>query len=153
MTTVGRPWVAGGTRLQRGGRRLAAVTGAVLALGLVAGCAGSPSPEAAYCATGDDLRTDVAALRDINIITEGTDSLGTALAAIRSDLDALKESGSTVAADEIAALDTAVVGLSASFETLGANISVAAARDVGTAVKGVVDSAGALLDKLNTTCP
>jgi hypothetical protein len=153
MIPAGRLPVTRGGWLPRGGRRLAAVAGAALTLGLVAGCAGAPSPEESYCGAGEDLRADVAALGDINIIAQGTDALDEALTEIRSDLDALKESGSTVAAEEIATLETAVADLGTSFETLGSSISVSAARDVGAAVKDVVDSAGALLDVLATTCP
>ncbi len=122
-------------------------------LGTLAACGDDePSPEEAFCAAGDSLRTDIAGLRDVDIVANGTSAFDEPFASIRADLEALKSSGSDVAADEIAALDTAVTQLGTSIDGLGANISVEAARAVGDSAKAAVTAADAVLEKLNTTC-
>ena len=62
-----------------------------------------PRPEA-----GDSLQTDINALADLDLISEGIDGLQQRFSTIKADLDQLRESGSDVASDEISALETAV---------------------------------------------
>jgi len=138
-------------------RRARSVVGVValvlMSLGFAAGCGSdSESSEEAFCEARDSLRANVEGIAEIDVIAGGTDAISERFAAIKSDLQQLKDSGSEVAADEIVALESSVDELGSALEALGADISVEGALAVRNAASSVVTAAGDVLDRLSTTC-
>ena len=134
-------------------RGLAVLAGALLTMGLVAGCGDDESPEEAFCSAGDSLESNIEGLGDIDLVSEGTNALDQQFSAIQSDLDELRDSGSDVAADEIAALETAVDALGDDLNALGDDISAESASAVGDSLNSVVTTAQAVVTRLQSTCP
>lgn len=146
---------SGSRRVGRRSLRLvASACTTVVLLGAFSACGSDDeaSREAAFCNAGDSLRTDIAAVGDIDILSEGTNGLNERFIAIETDLKELVDSGSDVAADEIEALDSAVSELGSALEALGDDVSVDGARAVGTALTNVTAAASATLDILSNTC-
>ena len=136
-------------------RPTALLAGAVMALTLLTACGSddaAATPEEAFCDAGDSLRTDVESLGDLDLVAEGTDGIQQQFDAISSDLEQLRDSGQDVASQEIDTLDSALTQLESTVETLGDAPSARAVADAASSVKGVVDSARAVLDKLDSTC-
>jgi len=140
-------------RVHRARRVVGVVTLAVMSLGFAAGCGSDSEPsEDAFCEAGDSLRTNVEGIAEIDVIAGGTDAISEVFAAIESDLQQLRDSGSDVAADEISALESAVDELDSAIGALGDGISVDAGLAVGNAASSVAAAAGDVLDRLSTTC-
>lgn len=140
--------------LRTGGLRYVVLSlAAVLVIGLAAGCGDDDtSPEAAFCEAGDNLRADIESIRDIDLLGDGLDAIEERFEAIKNDLAQLQSSGSDVADDEITALDEAVDAFRTALDAVGADLSVANARDVAVAGATVVPAANAVLEKLTSTC-
>ena len=140
--------------LPRRGRRWSGVAViAALSLAALSACGSdSESSEDAFCDAGDSLRTNVEGIADIDIVSGGTDAVTDQLAAIQADADALLDSGSEVAADEIAALETALDDVVAALGALGDDISIEAAQTIATSVGAVVIAAGAVYAPLEAAC-
>ena len=128
---------------------------ALLSVSFLAACGDDDdeSPEEAFCNAGDSLESDVQALADMDIVAEGTDALEEQLGAIQSDLDAMMESGSEVAGEQIADAETAVEDLESSLESLGDELTAENASDAIDAVSHIVTSAQAAFTELESTCP
>lgn len=126
---------------------------AVVSLGLVAGCGddGGGAGEA-FCEAGDRLRSDIADLAGLDVVTGGTEALGERFASIRSDVDDLRDAGSDVAVDELDALDTAIDELGAAVAALGDSPGVDAAQAVVAGVGDVLEAAAAVVDRLDSAC-
>ncbi|HUW01690.1 MAG TPA: hypothetical protein VMW08_05020 [Acidimicrobiales bacterium] len=136
-------------------RPVAVFAGALMTLGVLTACGSDDSgttPEDAFCEAGDSLKTDVGSLADLDLVADGTNGLEDQLTAIKSDIDDLRSSGQEVAAPEIDALDSALDELKSTAETLGDSPSVQAVADAATSVTGVVTSAQAVFDTLDSTC-
>ncbi|MCP3856475.1 MAG: hypothetical protein GY698_17315 [Actinomycetia bacterium] len=127
------------------------LVGGLLILGLLAGC-GSDDPEEAFCDAGDSLKANIEGLTDIDIISEGTNALEEQFSAISSDVDQLRDSGADLADQEITDLDTAVDQLGTRLDALSNEFTATDAQGVIEAGAAVVDTAGAVFDKLTTTC-
>ncbi len=131
--------------------RWVVITVAVLALGA---CGDSDeSAEDRYCAAGDDLRTAVDGLADVDVVQEGLDGVESAFDEVRSSLGELRDAGADVADDEIDALGSAVDELSSSLDGLGSEgITQETASSVVSAIDGVGQAAGAVFSALTDTC-
>jgi len=139
-------------RITASSRALAAAVAACLSLGIAACGSDEPSAQEAFCEAGDSLQTDINALADLDLISEGTAGLEERFTTITADLDQLRESGSDVASDEISALETAVDDFGAALDALGDDISVEGAKAAGTALTGIATAASGVFDKLSSTC-
>jgi len=128
--------------------------GAVLAVSFLAGCGDDDdeTPEAAFCTAGDSLETDVQALTDMDVVSEGTDALAEQFSAIESDLTAMKDSGSEVASEQISDLETAVDDLGTAIDGLGDEITAENATAALDAVSRIATSAQAVYTELDTAC-
>jgi hypothetical protein len=133
-------------------RALATAIAACLALGVAACGSDEPTAEEVFCEAGDSLQTDINALADLDLISEGTDGLKERFSIIESDLDQLRKSGSDVASEEISALETAVDDFGNAVNALGDDISVEGAQAAGTALTGITTAASGVFDKLSSTC-
>jgi hypothetical protein len=111
------------------------------------------SSEEAFCAAGDSLRSNVGDLANLDIIAGGTDALNETVDAIEADLVVLQESGSDVASDEIAALQSSFEELDSTVDAMVDGISVENATGIVAAVTNVGSTAAAVYEVLSTTCP
>ncbi len=111
-----------------------------------------PTAEEAFCQAGDDLRTNVTALADFDLISGGTDALEEQLTTIGDDIEALKSSGAEVASDQIDALETAYGELESAVEAAGDEITVDSATGVAAAVQQTATAAADFYTVVDTTC-
>ena len=125
--------------------------GVLACIGLLGAC-GSDDAEQSYCQAGDDLRSSISGLTDVNIVSDGTSALGEQVDSIESDINALRESGADAASDEIDALDDAVEQLDTVLGDLGSEVSADGAKAAIEAVGSVTGAAGDVIDKLSTAC-
>lgn len=100
-----------------------------------------------YCADADALRTSLEALGDVEVRRDGVDALESALADVRTDLDAAATSAAAELKpqlDEVRsavdAVRTSADGLTTDNLTQKAPDIVAALRDLGTATEGFATS-------------
>ena len=129
--------------------------GAMLSVSFLAACGDDDdaTPEEAFCDAGDSLETNVQALCDLDLVAEGTDALEEQRGAIEPDLTDMKETGSQVAGEQIADVETAVADLETSLNDLGGELSVDNAASAIDAVSRIVTSAQAVYTELDSTCP
>ncbi len=85
-------------------------------------------------------------------IAGGADAVTERFEAIESDLTLLKDSGSDVASDEIAALESAVSDLGSALAGLSGGVSVEDAEQLVSSITAVLTSADAVIGQLSTTC-
>jgi len=106
----------------------------------------------AVCASADTLRTSLSSLADVEVVQEGTDALRTTWTQVQDDWSQFADDARSqhsgqvddVQADAAAAGDAVDAALSdASAQTLAA---------AGTAITTFVQSAGALVDEVSSTC-
>jgi hypothetical protein len=124
----------------------------VACLGVLAlGACGSDEESAQdrYCQAGDDLRSSLASLVDIDLIASGTDGLNEAIEEVGDDVDAVRDNASDAAADDVAALEAAVDALEESISTLGGNLSTDNLTAVRNAIGEVSSSAQAVISTLS----
>jgi uncharacterized protein YoxC len=129
-------------------RRLAAV--ACLGM-LTLGACGSDEESAQdqYCQAGDDLKSSLASLVDLDVIASGTDGLNDAIEQVTDDVDALRDSASDAAADDVEALEASVDVLRDSVSTLGGELSRDNLSAVRDAIAEVRASAQAVISTLS----
>jgi hypothetical protein len=136
-------------------RSTALIAGVALSVAALAGCGSDDddvSPEEAFCAAGESLKSDVTGLANLDIIAGGTDALNESVDAIEADLNALQESGSEVASDEIEALEGSFDELDDAVDALSDDITVENSTAIAAAISNVGTSASAFYETLSTTC-
>ncbi|HUV19459.1 MAG TPA: hypothetical protein VMW33_13340 [Ilumatobacteraceae bacterium] len=129
-------------------RRLAAAA----CLGVLAlGACGSDEESAQdqYCQAGDDLKSSLASLVDLDLIASGTDGLNDAIEQVSDDVDALRDSASDAAADDVEALEASVDALKNSVSELGGELSRDNLSAVGDSIGEVSASAQAVISTLS----
>jgi hypothetical protein len=133
---------------------LAVIAAAVLSVSFLAACGDDDdvSPEEAFCNAGDDLRSDVDSLSELDLVAQGTDALEEQVTAISDDIDAMKAAGAEVAADEITALETAVDELDSALSAIDGEVTVDNAAGAVVAVSSVASAGQAVYTVLDTTC-
>ena len=139
-------------RWSRPNRVLIILVGGLLALAVAAGCGDESTAEEAYCEAGDNLQNSVDALRDLDVVAEGTGALDERIGNIKDDLETLKGRAGDVASDEIAALNTAIEDAQTARDELGDNLTAAGAQDVLASVSEVVDASRSVRDTLSAAC-
>jgi hypothetical protein len=150
-------------------RTLAAAACLVLGLG-AAGCTGEqdqpasePSPEQSatasnptgqpeVCSALDELRTSVGELTDVPVDRSGLTALSEQLTEIRSDLQAVRESGSGEYAPQVDALDGALDGLQTSLQDATADPSSESLARVLQEIGSVGAAMRELAAALGDTC-
>lgn len=134
-------------------RRWVGIAVVALSVATLSSCGSDgDSSEDAFCDAGDSLRANITGIADIDVLSGGLDAVTNQLAAIRSDVDQLRESGSDVAAEEISTLETAVDDLRSAVDDLGSDISVSGAQAVATSIASVVTAAGGVYEQLDAAC-
>jgi len=137
-----------------GRRSLAPLFIAALAFGGLAACGDSDdrSAQEKYCESGASLEASINSLISIDLVSEGTDGLESAVDAIEDDLKDLRNNAEDAAADEVEALEQAVDDLGSALSDLGGDISIENATGVATAVESVSSAAQAVYTTLSN-CP
>lgn len=143
-------------------RGLAVPLVATLALGL-AGCSdddssddGAASAEEQVCEDWAQVQSSVTALRDVDVVADGTDALRSAVDTVADTVDRLGDSAGDQVDDEVAALGTAVGDLGDELRGVaedplgeGAGSDMAA---IGEAVQQVTAAADDLGTELQPGC-
>jgi hypothetical protein len=114
--------------------------------------ASGPSADPALCASADDLRNSIAAIADVQVVTNGTSAVKEALQAVRTDVNEVaqhargqyRDQVDTVQAD-LAAVDTAV-------NTAQADSNATTLGAVATGISTLATDARALIDDVKSTC-
>ena len=96
------------------------------------------------CADREALRSSIDALRDVDLVAQGTDGVRAAVADVKDDLAALRESAGDELRPEVEAVQDALEDL----ETAAGDLGSGGARAAITAVGDVVSSSQTLLDSL-----
>jgi archaellum component FlaC len=138
---------------QRRGRRFIFAT--ALAAGLLLAACGSDDDQSAqekYCEAGQSLQSSTAALFDLDLIAQGTSGLEDAVNAVEKDVDALQDSATEAAADEVDALEQSVKDLDSALSDVSGDISADNVAALETAVQSVATAAQGLTSTL-TDCP
>ena len=134
---------------------------AVLPAVLLVGCSKSDSAstttttsaDQAYCDDVATLKTDLSALADLDVISQGTDALKQQVTKIEDDLTSLKSSAKGSAATQIDAFDSSVTDLNSSIEKLGdGDLTIATAGEAITAVSTTVTDGQAVFTELDSAC-
>lgn len=125
-------------------RFLALVAATAVGLGAVTtACSDDePSAEERLCEDRDALESSLRALRDVDIVAEGTSGVQAALSDVEEDLQALRDSASENFGDEVDALRDALDDLRTAVE--GAD----GIRGLGPAVQAVASAGSALAESL-----
>jgi chromosome segregation ATPase len=137
-------------------RSSALIAGVALSVAALAGCGSDDdgmTAEEKFCAAGESLESDVSSLANLDIIAGGTDALNESVDAIEADLNALQESGSEVASEEIDALQSSFDELDDAVDALSDDIPGDNLTALSTAIRNIGTSASALYETLSTTCP
>lgn len=148
MLITKRTTHAGPTHPRHGTRRLAVVA----CLGVLAlGACGSDEESAQdrYCQAGAGLKSSLASLMDLDLLASGTDGLNEAIEQVSDDVDALRDSASDAAADDVEALEDSLDGLRGSISTLGGDVSSDNVTAVRDAISAVSASAQAVTSTLS----
>ena len=138
------------SRLKGRGRAISLAAVAVLSIGGLAACGDDDdemTDQEKYCAAGDDLRTSLDELFNLDIVSTGTDGLNEAVGAVSEDLDELRGAAEGAAADEVAALDDAISDVGTAISDLSGELTAENATAIGTAIQ----EAGAAADAVYQT--
>jgi hypothetical protein len=104
----------------------------------------STAPSGDVCTDREALRTSVDALKDLDVVAEGTNGVTAAVSAVKDDLAALRSSAGPELQPHVEAVQDAVDKL----ETAVANLDSGGGAAAVTAAAGVATSARRLLDSL-----
>jgi hypothetical protein len=110
------------------------------------------SPEEAYCADGDQLKSDLSALEALDLPADGTDAVKAQIDTIKSDLSTLKSSGADVASTEISAFEASVDTLESAMDEVSGDLTVSNSANAVVAVEGVIAAGQDVVSTLETAC-
>lgn len=144
-------------RSRRPARRLVlAGVGGLLA---ISGCASDPTDEEPaasssddVCAAADTAKASLDALLDTEVAQEGTDTLEARLETLKSDVEALAESGRSELAPESAAVEDSIEALGDVLAGLGQEPTTGDLAQVTTSLQAVRSSAEDLVAAVESTC-
>ncbi len=105
------------------------------------------------CADVAQLKTDLAAVASLNVVSQGTAAVKASIATVQTDFDNLKTSASADAKAEVDAFNTAMTNLKTSIDNLGSgSLTLASAKDVISGVVSTATSGTALVTKIQGSC-
>ena len=138
-------------------RRAVAALAGVLAVGLAA-CSSDGEPAAAapstpdVCASADQLRTSLDALREARPVQDGAAALEQSWETVQGDWTRLGEDARAQHADRVDEVQTAADGVPEALAAAKADPSGATLSDAAAAVAAFASQAGALVDEVGSTC-
>ena len=134
----------------------------LLAAGLLASACSSDSatpatttlsPQQVLCADVSQLKTDLAAVASMNVVSQGMEAVKASIATVQTDFDNLKTSASADAKAEVDAFNTAMTNLKSSIDDLGSgSLTLASAKDVISGVVTTASTGTALVTKVQGAC-
>jgi hypothetical protein len=125
--------------------------GAALVLSaVIAGCSSDSKP--AYCTDADQLKTSVQSLGQVDVSTNGLDSLKTALTNVQSSATAFATDAKSEFAPQTTALQNSLSGLDTAIKSAQAQPSAAAIAAIGSSVSQVKTSASDLENAASGKC-
>ena len=95
-----------------------------------AGTTTTTSAQQAYCADADQLKSDVASIKDMDVVADGTDAVTAQMDTLKDDLSALKSSAGDAASSEISTFETSLDDLQSSLSAVSGDLTLANASDV-----------------------
>jgi len=120
------------------------------------------SAEEKYCEAGQSLESNVDTLSGLigvedpgqimDLVVESSGDLESAVDAVEADLEALRDAANEAAADEVDALQEAMVGLNDAVSDLGDDLAVDNALATQESAQAAVTAAQAVYDTLSS-CP
>jgi hypothetical protein len=88
------------------------------------------SAQDAYCADADQLKTDIASTKDMDVVSDGTDAVSSQLDTLKADLSSLKSSAGDLASPEIDTFQTSLDDLESALSAVSGDLTAANAADV-----------------------
>lgn len=131
-----------------------AVLPLVAAIG-ISGCGSDDdgqSSQEKYCEAGDQLRSDVTALLELDVAAVGTDGLESAIEAVDQSLSDLSGAAESAVEDEVAALEDAMSDVDSALSDVGGELTEENAEGVIVAIDAAFVAADAVYDTL-ANCP
>ena len=128
---------------------------AALTVALLAGCGSDDeqSDKEQWCAAGDSLSADIGALKDLDLVAEGTDGLESALTEIENDVKELYDNVDLDGEKEdIDLLQEAIDGLDNAMSGLSGDITSENVEAVQAAVVNVGNASSLLLNNQRGLC-
>lgn len=129
---------------------LAAIT--LMGLAPLAACGDDESAQDRYCEAGDQLRSDITALLDLDVLATGTDGLRESVDEVESSFDELRSNASDAAEDEVDALGDALDDVDDALADLGDDLSRENVSNITGALGAAAGAATGVFDTL-TDCP
>jgi len=108
--------------------------------------------EEAYCADGDQLKSDLSALTALELPGDGVDAVTAQIDTIKSDLSTLKSSAADVASTEITALEASIESLESAVDEISGDLTVSNAAAVVTIIEEVGAAGQDVITTLETAC-
>ncbi|MFW2381309.1 MAG: hypothetical protein ACN4GZ_06075 [Acidimicrobiales bacterium] len=127
----------------RAGRLIRSLALALVTVGGLAACSSDDqSAQDQYCDAGESLRSNVDALLSLDVVSEGTDGITSAVNAVEDSFDDLSDSASDAASDATDALDDALNDLESALSAVGDDLTSENATSVVDAIGAVQTAAG-----------
>jgi hypothetical protein len=115
------------------------------------GC-GSSSSKPSYCAKQEELKKDVKALGEVNVVQGGTNAIGAALTKVESSAKGLVEAAKSEFPTQTQTLDTSISELSKSVGQLSSSSSAAAIAAIPAEVVAVGSAVSQLATATSSKC-
>jgi len=134
----------------RAGRLLRGFALSVITVGGLAACSSDEqSAQEQYCEAGAALESNVDALLSVDVLSEGTDGVESALKAVEDSFDDLRDSGSDAASEATDAFDDALDELENALSDVGDDLTTENAAAVLGAIGSVQSSAADVYSTLS----
>ncbi|MFC5177110.1 hypothetical protein [Nocardioides taihuensis] len=117
---------------------------------VLAGCGGSDTP--AVCSSVDDLKSDIAAVKDIDLSADGVSQLQTALETVKTDLEQVQADASAEFSDEVDAVTTDLSTVESDFAAAKETPNATTLGALGTSVQALLTDVTTLVDDVEGTC-
>lgn len=104
-------------------RKLAAIS--ILMVLVVTACSSKTDAEAALCDNIDSLQASIQAVKDVNVITDGTDSLKASLVDLRDRVQAVVDAATDVLRPDLDAIRSSLDAIEASVEHVQSGTPIA----------------------------
>ena len=125
--------------------------GFVVAMPLL-GCGSSSSSKPSYCAQQEELKKNVKALGEVNVVQGGTSAITTALQKVESSAKGLVEAAKSEFPTQTQALNTSISELSKSVQGLSSSSSAATIAAIPAQVVAVGSAVSQLASATSSKC-
>lgn len=116
------------------------------------GCGSSSSSKPSYCAQQEELKKNVKALGEVNVVEGGTSSIKTALQKVETSAKGLVEAAKSEFPTQTQALDSSITELSKSVQGLSSSSSATAIATIPAQVVAVGSAVSQLASATSSKC-